>query len=68
MILKTLTTKNFMPYWGNMSISFPTDKDRNVMLVFGDNMRGKTSLLNALRWVFYERPSGVIRAKSPSST
>ncbi|MBW5811525.1 AAA family ATPase [Yersinia kristensenii] len=58
MILKTLSTKNFMPYWGNMSISFPTDKDRNVMLVFGDNMRGKTSLLNALRWVFYGKAIG----------
>lgn len=47
-----------MPYRGNMSISFPTDKDRNVMLVFGDNMRGKTSLLNALRWVFYGKAIG----------
>ena len=26
------------------------------MLVFGDNMRGKTSLLNAFRWGFYGRP------------
>ena len=23
------------------------------MLVFGDNMRGKTSLLNAIRWALY---------------
>ncbi|UAY66758.1 MULTISPECIES: AAA family ATPase [Enterobacter] len=58
MILKTLSTKNFMPYRGQMSLSFPTDKDRNVMLVFGDNMRGKTSLLNALRWVFYGKAIG----------
>ncbi|MEQ9899893.1 AAA family ATPase [Pectobacterium punjabense] len=58
MILKTLSAKNFMPYRGNMSLSFPTDKDRNVMLVFGDNMRGKTSLLNALRWVFYGKAIG----------
>ncbi|MGK3495661.1 AAA family ATPase [Citrobacter youngae] len=58
MILKTLSTNNFMPYKGNMSLSFPTDKDRNVMLVFGDNMRGKTSLLNALRWVFYGKAIG----------
>ena len=28
------------------------------MLVFGDNMRGKTSLLNALRWVFYGKAIG----------
>jgi DNA sulfur modification protein DndD len=58
MILKTLSAHNFMPYRGKMSISFPTDKDRNVMLVFGDNMRGKTSLLNALRWVFYGKAIG----------
>jgi DNA sulfur modification protein DndD len=53
MILKTLTLNNFMPYKGLTSLNFPTDKDRNVMLVYGDNMRGKTSLLNGLRWVFY---------------
>lgn len=58
MILQTLTTTNFMPYRGKMSLSFPTDRDRNVMLVFGDNMRGKTSLLNALRWVFYGKAIG----------
>lgn len=58
MILQTLSTTNFMPYRGKMSISFPTDTDRNVMLVFGDNMRGKTSLLNALRWVFYGKAIG----------
>jgi len=58
MILQTLSATNFMPYRGKMSISFPTDIDRNVMLVFGDNMRGKTSLLNALRWVFYGKAIG----------
>jgi DNA sulfur modification protein DndD len=58
MILQTLSATNFMPYRGKMSISFPTDRDRNVMLVFGDNMRGKTSLLNALRWVFYGKAIG----------
>jgi DNA sulfur modification protein DndD len=58
MILHTLSATNFMPYRGDMSIAFPTDRDRNVMLVFGDNMRGKTSLLNALRWVFYGKAIG----------
>jgi DNA sulfur modification protein DndD len=58
MILQTLSATNFMPYRGKISISFPTDRDRNVMLVFGDNMRGKTSLLNALRWVFYGKAIG----------
>lgn len=58
MILQTLSTTNFMPYRGKMSLTFPTDRDRNVMLVFGDNMRGKTSLLNALRWAFYGKAIG----------
>jgi DNA sulfur modification protein DndD len=49
---------NFMPYKGEQKIDFPTDPKLNVMVVFGDNMRGKTSLLNALRWVFYGRAYG----------
>ena len=42
-----------MPFKAEHQIDFPEDRNRNVVLVFGDNMRGKTSLLNALRWVFY---------------
>lgn len=58
MILKTLSLQNFMPYKGETSLNFPTEKDRNVMLVYGDNMRGKTSLLNGLRWAFYGNALG----------
>lgn len=42
-----------MPYKGESQVRFPTDETRNTLIVFGDNMRGKTSLLNAIRWVFY---------------
>jgi DNA sulfur modification protein DndD len=49
----TLTMNNFGPYRGRQEVAFPTDSSRRVMLVFGDNMRGKTSLLNAIRWVLY---------------
>lgn len=58
MKLNRLTMKNFMPYKDQAVIEFPKDESRNVMLVFGDNMRGKTSLLNALRWGFYEKALG----------
>ena len=58
MKLISLSASNFMPYKGKFEIAFPADPDRNVMLVFGDNMRGKTSLLNALRWVFYGKALG----------
>lgn len=48
-----LTVKNFMPYKGVQSIKFPQDPNQNILIIFGDNMRGKTSLLNALRWGLY---------------
>ena len=47
MKLIDLSMKNFMPYRGLQRLSFPEDPQRNVMVVLGDNMRGKTSLLNA---------------------
>lgn len=58
MKLHSIVMKNFMPYKGQARVEFPQDEFRNVMLVFGDNMRGKTSLLNALRWGFHERVVG----------
>ena len=44
---------NFMPYKGLQKVQFPTDDFRNVMVLHGDNMRGKTSFLNAIRWCLY---------------
>jgi DNA sulfur modification protein DndD len=58
MKLHRLTMYNFMPYKGNVVLDFPTDDFKNIMLVFGDNMRGKTSLLNAIRWGFYGKALG----------
>ena len=58
MKLISLSMNNFMPYKGKNEIVFPQDEQRNVMVVFGDNMRGKTSFLNALRWVFYGKALG----------
>jgi DNA sulfur modification protein DndD len=55
MKLLKATVRNFGPFKGEQSISFPADTDRNVLLVFGANMRGKTSLLNALRWGLFGR-------------
>lgn len=55
MKIHSLSMKNFMPFKGDVTIEFPTDDHRNVMIIFGDNMRGKTSVLNALRWGFYGR-------------
>ena len=58
MKLHSLTARNFMPYKGELELTFPQDEQRNVMIVFGDNMRGKTSILNAIRWAFYGEALG----------
>lgn len=58
MKLKRLLMRNFMPYKGETILDFPQDESRNTLIVFGDNMRGKTSLLNAIRWAFYGNAIG----------
>ncbi len=58
MRLQSLSIKNFMPYRGEQEIQFAVNGARNVTVVYGDNMRGKTSLLNALRWVLYGEALG----------
>lgn len=55
MKINQLRIQNFGPYKGAHDLQFSTDSTRRIVLVFGDNMRGKTSLLNALRWVLYGR-------------
>ncbi len=47
-----------MPYKGEQNVRFPQHETQNVMLLFGDNMRGKTSFLNAIRWGFYGKALG----------
>lgn len=58
MRLTSLKLSNFMPYRGGQEIAFPVASPRNVTIVYGDNMRGKTSLLNGLRWVLYGEALG----------
>lgn len=54
MKLKRIQINNFMPYKGMQEIEFPTGS-ANVCVVYGDNMRGKTSFLNAIRFAFFGR-------------
>src|SRR5687768_17444411 len=51
MKLLDIKLANFAPYYGNESLEFGTKSP--IVLVHGANMRGKTSLLNAIRWAFY---------------
>ena len=53
--LKTLYVEDFGPFKGAQKISFPPI---GVQIVYGENMRGKTSLLNAIRFAFFGKVIG----------
>jgi len=52
MLLKKIEIENFGPYYGTHELEFNGDVDE-LILVYGENMAGKTSLLNAVRWCLY---------------
>lgn len=52
MILKTVEMENLGPYYAEHRVDLDPVAGR-VTVVHGDNMSGKTSLLNAIRWCLY---------------
>ena len=52
MQLKELKLKNWMIFGGDQEIDFAVGS-ANITLIFGENMHGKTTLLNSIRWVMY---------------
>lgn len=42
-----------MPYYGETEKTFNYEKGKNVVLISGMNMEGKTSFLNSIRWCLY---------------
>jgi DNA sulfur modification protein DndD len=53
---RKLTIENFGPYYGAHVLPF--GRERGVWLVYGDNGRGKTTLLNAFRYALYGKILG----------
>jgi len=47
----SITLENFGPYKGQQQIEFP--EQAGVGIIYGENMRGKTTLLNAIRWALF---------------
>jgi DNA sulfur modification protein DndD len=54
MLLKTLRMLNFRQYKGETKVNFACDSEKNVTIILGDNTYGKTTLLQAFNWCFYE--------------
>ena len=57
MLLQKIILKNFRQFYGQQEIVFSTDTDKNVTLIHAENGVGKTTLLNAVLWCFYEKTS-----------
>lgn len=49
--LKSIQLENFGPFKGKQRLDLPADD--GVVIVYGENMRGKTTLLNAIRFAFF---------------
>ena len=54
MLIKSLKMQNFRQFKGKTAVEFSCDPERNVTIILGDNTFGKTTLLQAFNWCFYE--------------
>lgn len=59
--LKRLAVEGFGPFAERQLIEFPDSE--GVTVIYGENMRGKTSLLNAIRYAFF----GTVLGRTSSS-
>jgi DNA sulfur modification protein DndD len=46
---------DFMPYIGTQEVDFSVSEDAPIILIEGENNRGKSSLFTAIRWCLYGR-------------
>lgn len=54
MQLHYIKLKNFRQFYGEQIIEFATKDGRNLTVIHAENGVGKTTVLNALLWTFYE--------------
>ena len=54
MLIKKIVLTNFRQFYGEQSIHFSTNEDKNVTLIHAENGVGKTALLNAILWCFFK--------------
>ena len=54
--IEALHVEDFGPFKGHQTVTIP--EDDGVVVVYGENMRGKTSLLNAVRFAFFGKVLG----------
>ncbi len=55
MYLEKIVMTDFMPYIGTQEVDFSVSADAPIILIEGENNRGKSSLFTAIRWCLYGR-------------
>src|SRR5437667_3154076 len=58
MKISGIALENFGPFFGKHHLSLRVSPSAPVVIVHGENMRGKTSLLNVIRWCLYGSAQG----------
>ena len=53
MKFKKIIVTNFRQFKGKNELNFSTDEEKNITIVYGGITYGKTTLLQAFNWVFY---------------
>ena len=64
MLLKELTMTDFRQYMGEQKVVFSTDPEKNVTLLLGKNTSGKTTFVQAFRWILYDNSDFVGSGKN----
>ena len=54
MLIRKIVLTNFRQFYGEQTIHFSTNEDKNVTLIHAENGVGKTALLNAILWCFFK--------------
>ena len=66
MKIQRLAVENFGPFWGKHEIDLDVSPTAPVVVIHGENMRGKTTLQNAIRWCLYGEAFGRKGIPKPS--
>lgn len=58
MIFKTIELCNFRSYYGTQQLELDPIDDNNLVVIYGENMSGKTGIFLAINWCLYGKAYG----------
>ena len=55
MIIQKVIIENFRSFYGEQTIEFSTDSEKNTTIIYAMNGVGKTNILNAILWCLHNQ-------------